>query len=33
MHYGPNGKPDLTADSSIDIAAKDFNDLAGQLGV
>jgi 2-haloacid dehalogenase len=33
LEYGPNGKPDLKADSSIDIAAKDFNDLAGQLGV
>ena len=31
--YGPIGKPDLEADSSIDIAAKDFNDLAGKLGV
>ena len=26
-------KPDLKADSSIDVAAKDFNDLATQLGV
>ncbi len=33
LEYGPNGKPDLKADSSIDITAKDFNDLAGQLGV
>jgi 2-haloacid dehalogenase len=32
LEYGPNGKPDLTADSSIDLAAKDFNDLASQLG-
>ena len=28
LEYGPNGKPDLKADSSVDIAAKDFNDLA-----
>jgi 2-haloacid dehalogenase len=33
LEYGPNGKPDLKADSSIDVAAKDFNDLATQLGV
>ena len=33
LEYGPNRKPDLEADSSIDIAAKDFNDLAAQLGV
>ena len=32
LEYGPNGKPDLKADSSIDVAAKDFNDLATQLG-
>ena len=32
LEYGPNGKPDLKADSLVDIAAKDFNDLAGQLG-
>jgi 2-haloacid dehalogenase len=32
LEYGPNGKPDLKADSSIDVAAKDFNDLASQLG-
>jgi 2-haloacid dehalogenase len=32
FEYGPNGKPDLVADSSIDVAAKDFNDLARQLG-
>ena len=30
--YGPQGKPDLRADSSVDIAANDFNDLASQLG-
>jgi 2-haloacid dehalogenase len=33
LEYGPQGKPDLQPDSSVDIAAKDFNDLAGQLGV
>jgi 2-haloacid dehalogenase len=33
LEYGPNGKPDLTADSSIDLSAKDFIDLASQLGV
>jgi 2-haloacid dehalogenase len=32
LEYGPNGKPDLKADSSVDVSAKDFNDLAGQLG-
>ena len=33
LEYGPSGKPDLKADSSVDISASDFNDLAGQLGV
>jgi 2-haloacid dehalogenase len=33
LEYGPNGKPDLKADSSVDITATDFNDLAKQLGV
>jgi 2-haloacid dehalogenase len=32
LEYGPDGKPDLVADSAIDVAAKDFNDLASQLG-
>jgi len=32
LEYGPNGTPDLKADSSVDVSAKDFNDLAGQLG-
>lgn len=33
LEYGPNGKPDLKADTSIaDVSAKDFNDLAGQMG-
>jgi len=30
--YGPNGKPDLTPDASVDVPAKDFVDLAAQLG-
>ena len=33
LEFGPQGKPDLQPDSSVDIAARDFNDLAGQLGV
>lgn len=33
LEYGPNGKPDLSADPSIaDLSAKDFNDLAAQMG-
>lgn len=32
LEFGPSGKPDLTADSAVDISAKDFNDLASQLG-
>jgi 2-haloacid dehalogenase len=32
LEYGPNGKPDLKADASVDVAAKDFIDLAAQLG-
>ncbi len=32
LEYGPNGKPDLKADTSVDISAKDFNDLASQMG-
>ncbi len=32
LEFGPNGKPDLKADSSVDVSAKDFNDLATQLG-
>jgi 2-haloacid dehalogenase len=31
LEFGPGGKPDLQPDSSVDIAAKDFNDLAGRL--
>jgi 2-haloacid dehalogenase len=30
--YGPNGKPDLSPDASVDVAASDFNDLATRLG-
>jgi len=33
LEFGPQGKPDLHPDASVDVAAKDFNDLAGQLGV
>ncbi len=32
LEYGPDRTPDLTPDSSVDVAAKDFNDLARQLG-
>ena len=32
LEYGANGKPDLKADAPVDISAKDFNDLASQLG-
>ncbi|MEO5739503.1 MAG: haloacid dehalogenase type II [Vicinamibacterales bacterium] len=32
LEYGPNGTPDLTSDASVDVAAKNFNDLAAQLG-
>ena len=32
LEYGPNGKPDVTADASVDVPAKDFNDLASRLG-
>ncbi len=33
LEFGPAGKPDLQPDSSIDVAARDFEDLAGKLGV
>jgi len=33
LEFGVHGKPDLTPDPSFDFVAKDFNDLAGQLGV
>lgn len=32
LEYGPHGTPDLKPDSSADVAAKDFNDLAERLG-
>jgi 2-haloacid dehalogenase len=32
LEYGPNGKPDLKADASADLSAKDFIDLAAQMG-
>jgi 2-haloacid dehalogenase len=32
LEFGPGGKPDLQSDSSVDLSAKDFNDLAAQLG-
>ena len=31
--FGPDGKPDLQPDSSVNVAATDFNDLARRLGV
>ncbi len=32
LEFGPDGKPDLEADSSVDLSATDFNDLARQFG-
>jgi 2-haloacid dehalogenase len=32
LEYGADGRPDLNPDSSADLSATDFNDLAGQLG-
>jgi 2-haloacid dehalogenase len=32
LEFGPTGKPDLKADPSVDLTAKDFNDLASRLG-
>jgi 2-haloacid dehalogenase len=32
LELGPDGKPDLQPDASVDLAARDFNDLARQLG-
>ena len=32
LEFGPNGKPDLKPDPSVDLTAKDFNDLASRLG-
>ena len=31
LEYGPAGKPDLKGDASVDVEAKDFNDLATKL--
>jgi 2-haloacid dehalogenase len=33
LELGPQGKPDLKADASVDLSAADFNDLAKQMGV
>ena len=33
LELGPQGKPDLKPDSTVDLTATDFNDLARQLGV
>ena len=33
LEYGPNGKPDLKANSPVDLSATDFEDLASQLAV
>ncbi len=30
--FGPEGKPDLRGDASVDVSATDFNDLARRLG-
>ena len=32
LEYGPAGRPDLVADASVDVAAKDFRELAARLG-
>ena len=32
LELGPQGKPDLKADATVDLSAADFNDLAKQLG-
>jgi 2-haloacid dehalogenase len=31
LEFGPGGKPDLVADASVDVTAKDFNHLADLL--
>jgi 2-haloacid dehalogenase len=33
LEFGPDGKPDLQPNGSVDIAARDFNDLATKLSV
>jgi 2-haloacid dehalogenase len=32
LEFGPDGKPDLRPDAAVDVAAKDFNELAARLG-
>jgi 2-haloacid dehalogenase len=32
VEFGPDGKPDLKGDASVDVSARDFVDLAQQLG-
>ena len=32
LEFGPKGRPDLAADASVDLSAKDFGDLARQVG-
>jgi len=32
LEFGPSGKPDLKADASVDVSARDFDDLAAQVG-
>jgi 2-haloacid dehalogenase len=32
LEFGPDRKPDMKADFPVDISAKDFNDLAAQVG-
>ena len=32
LEFGPSRKPDLSADFPVDFSARDFNDLADQLG-
>lgn len=32
LEFGPGGNPNLKADASVDLEAKDFNDLATRLG-
>jgi len=31
--FGPEGKPDMKGDASVELSATDFNDLARQMGV
>jgi 2-haloacid dehalogenase len=33
LELGPQGKPDLKADATVDVSPADFNDLAKQMGV